>query len=171
MSIKSVRVYLWPDEHGWDDAKTEELIEAFEHLSTSKDKKAAIGAGASGILPELNVLIEFASTPFAQLLVAGFVGAMGGDVWELLKKGLLKAIKVKPKPQDLSEYGKGTTTEFELNLWIHLADESFLMTLVLSDEKEIEQAINQLPQGIDKAVKSGKEFRRLYWMDGEWKAL
>ena len=170
--MKKVNVYIWPDKPAWNKEKADKLVSAFKPLSAKVDKRAAIGAGADGLLPALNILFDFFNTHMGQLLITGFVGAIGGNVWDLLKKGLLKAVKVKPKPQDLSVYGlKESKGYAELIWYLRFSNKKILITIVIKEGTDFEKALDKLPQAIDEAIKSDKEFGRIYWFDSKWKAL
>lgn len=85
-------LYIWPG-----DSKEKEDIHNFQgSLQVKMDIKAAIGAGASGLLPELNLLLIAGAT----LLTAGFLNAVGADGWKLIKKGVVKLATRKPSKKN-----------------------------------------------------------------------
>lgn len=170
--MNDVRIYIWPDEHGWDKKRVNEIITSFSPFNAKVDKQAAIGGGASGPYPEFNILLEFVKTNYKELLARGFIEAIGANVWNLLRKRLSKVARIKPKAQDLSDYGLGySVTRAVLYLHIKVGREPFLVDLALDNSKDFDEAFEELPRAIDKAIKSKKVFGRLYWANNKWTAL
>ncbi len=156
-------LYIWPG-----DSKEKEDIHNFQgSLQVKMDIKAAIGAGASGLLPELNLLLIAGAT----LLTAGFLNAVGADGWKLIKKGVVKLATRKPSKKELEvslppDY-KGPI-QYELIWWIHFEDTKILILIGLSSPQEVAEAISDLPQAIDLAFQIGGDFSRLIWSGTKW---
>ena len=50
-----MKTLYWVEEGCWLDNQLSEIENTFDTLNLEPDKKAAIGAGASGLLPEFNL--------------------------------------------------------------------------------------------------------------------
>ena len=149
----------------WEEPKQRQILASFQDFQPEVSERAAIGAGATGLQPELDLLIEI-----AKLLATGFVAAIGKDAWERLKSALRKTNTIKP-----DSFGQGTPAEVtqhlplrgELIWYLKFEDATVLVTLPLSFE-EMERALELLPDYIDSVTSSDSKFHRLWWDHGKW---
>lgn len=162
MNNQNIELYIWPNVL---EGNGKAASDNFKPLVIKEDIKAAIGAGASGLLPELNLLLVVTSS----LILSGFLNAVGEDGWKLIKKGVAKLANKKPQKNELSlpPNFKGSI-QYELIWWIHFNDTRILIIIGLSSESEVLVAMNLLPQAIDAAFKEGGEFSRLVWNGKNW---
>lgn len=145
MNKSDFKVIIWPTPE-WEIPA---LKKSFSRLNLEVDQKAAIGAGADGNLPEINILIELAAISFA----TGFMRAMGADAWHKLKDSIKKAWENKPKKvSNLASFV----------WWTHFKDKQVIIVFAGSDE-ELELALELLPKAFDAASKLDPDFNRFDW--------
>lgn len=164
-----VSIYIWPDETAWGRRKSATLEECFRPLKVELDQKAAIGAGASGLLPELGLLIVIGGV---LKIAEGFLNSIGEDIWSYIKRGLLRAAKVKPKRQDVSVREHGRSNGYAELIWyLRFSNKEILVTIVFKEDGELKKALDSLPEAIDEVIRSGRDFGRIYWIGSKWSAL
>lgn len=162
--MDKVVIYYWADGDYWTNEQLEEISNSFQPNKVKSDIKAAIGAGASGLYPEFNLLLLLSFS----IIAHGFLSAMGEDVWKAVKRGVKKILKTKPVkiPEDLpEEYRK---YELDLIWWIQSEDASFMVFIKSDSEQEVNFALELLPQVIDIALASNKKFSRIAWNGKSW---
>ena len=160
----NIAIYIWVNKDYWNSTKIQAIKEAFPTISTKEDIKAAIGAGASGQLPELNLLVVIPG-----LIATGFLTAVGEDVWKLLKTGVKKITRIKPDRLDPNIPKQlNFPLASALIWWMHFRDKQFLITLNTTDEKEMDKALEKLPDFIDEALKEDNNIVRIAWYDNQW---
>lgn len=160
-----MKTLYWVEEGCWLDNQLSEIENTFDTLNLEPDKKAAIGAGASGLLPEFNLLLIFSLT----LIGNGFLTAIGEDAWKLIKRGVVKILETTPAkmPHDIpSEYQKGN---LDLIWWMQFDDVSFMVALTTKSTEEAMKALDMVPVAIDRALLNQEQFSRIVWIDNEWK--
>jgi|SRR5688572_18631501 len=163
----SVKVSLFvPD--NWSPGKRREIVGAFGDVKAVHQTQPGMGAGASGIPPELQLFLTAAGAGIA----GGFLQAIGADVWRAIKAGLRKTAKV--KPDKLSwvppELEGSVPLEGVLIWWLKFSDLNVLVIVPLNEDA-IEAAVDSLPAAIDRIYfkKGGPDFLRLHWEEDEWK--
>lgn len=164
MNNNRIQIYIWPEEYL---DKNEQTSAQFSYIPIKVDRKAAIGAGASGILPELNLLIIIASS----LIASGFLNAVGADAWKILKKGISKFATKKPNKKGLMlpPNFEGYIC-YQLIFWIHFNDVKLLIIMNLTSVKEVYEGLDTLPEKIDYLYSSKTEFSRLFWNGKKWES-
>lgn len=162
MSISQSELYFWFSSDVWDKKIYEEIHKKFEILGGNKNIKAAIGAGAQGMIPEFYLLLIVS----ASVIASGFLNAIGEDVWKHLKRALLdfKHRKHK-KPEDFEQ---GSTKGVELVWWIHFWDRKILITLTITTASEAEKSLELLPDAIDDITSVDSGVSRLLWNGYQW---
>jgi len=171
-NTKELKILIWVDETAWNEEQSSQILKSFEPLSTQKDASTAIGAGASGLRPELEVLIQFAHDHYQQFLVEGFIKAVGTEVLKLLISGLKHIARIKPNPNIPTNEGLGyEVNSADLNLHIQAGENMMLVTIPLVNEKDYDEAFDALPKAIDKAYKAKTKFSRMYWTSKSWKRI
>lgn len=169
-----IKVYMYVSDFNWEEDTKKKLLDSFKDFDVTHDKKAAIGAGASGPLPELNILIDVQTALGTAIgvITGGFLVAIGEDTWNALKKALKSVKDIKPDKMDPSlPKEMKFPLKSEIIWWNHFTDISFLVHLPTANSQEFEEALDKLPEAIDIAVKTDKNFSRLIWNNGEWKAI
>ncbi len=162
MKNNNIELYIWSEKYLGNKQK---IDNQFSPLIIKVDQKAAIGAGASGLLPELGLLLVVAT---ALNVATGFLNAVGADAWEIIKKGISKLADRKPDRKDLSVPHYKGPVQYELIWWIYFEDIKILIIIGLSSEEEVVVALNYLPESINSAFKDGTEFSRLMWNGKSW---
>lgn len=159
------RVFVYPFEETYGTEGCKRIIESFKELNVST-KGVGFGGGASGLMPELNLAV----VTFSSLVAAGFLGALGVDVYKLLKKGIIKIINIKPKRNSPSlppNYSGALYTH--LIWWLRFDDKRVLAELNLSKAKQVEAALLSLPKCIDELVEvNDGEALRICWDGKKW---
>ncbi|MEK7559140.1 MAG: hypothetical protein AAB521_02435 [Patescibacteria group bacterium] len=166
MKSKKISFYIKPRKDIYGETGYENILKAFSRLNPST-KEGELGAGASGLMPELDMFVK----SVAPLIVAGFLGAIGGDIYDLIKKGIMKIVDVKPirKSVVLPENFKGEIYS-HLVFWIYFKDYRLLIELDLKSKDEVKRALDSLPAAVNKVIKNGKDFSRLIWNGSNWNA-
>lgn len=164
MSKKQSQLYFWYSQDRWTKKDNKEIKEELKNLGFRKDIKAAIGAGAQGMIPELNLLLIISGS----IIASGFLTAIGEDTWKFLKRTLLDfKHRDHEKPKD-SEENRFENKGVELIWWIHYGERKMLITLAVTNRSEADKALELLPNEIDKIVSSDSEASRLLWNGNKW---
>ena len=75
-NLNTSGTYVWYDDELFDDNELNYIKKSFGDLSVEKSKDAAIGAGASGLNPEIQLLLYVVGGQIA----GGFLQKVGGDI-------------------------------------------------------------------------------------------
>lgn len=150
----------------YGDEGVSRILEAFKEMNPDTER-GQMGAGASGLIPELAMCLIAG----ASLVGVGFLNAMGEDIYKLLKSSIIKLVKIKPN-KNLPSLPPNYKGEVYTHLiwWIYFKDTRILLELNLQNEKDVEEALNKLPEAVDKlTLKEGSNFIRLFWDGKSWK--
>lgn len=168
-----VKAFVYVSKAYWDEENQNTIIDSFEEFAVEHDKKAAIGAGADGLLPSLDVLIVISAALGTAVgnVAGGFLNAIGEDAWKALKASFKKAKKVKPDRfgQEFSKH-IDLPRESEIIWWIHFDNAAFLIHLP-GDYEEWDDAFETLPNAIEETFLNDPGASRLLWDDGKWKSV
>lgn len=161
-----IKVYIYPSEDIYGVANSKAIVESFRPLNPSTEG-IGMGGGAAGLMPELHLVIVIGSS----LVATGFLGALGEDIYKLLKQGITRLVGIKPKKDSLSlppNYNEPVYTQ--LVWWINFTDKRALIILNLRDKKDVEGSLSKLPQFMDEDLGTNNdELSKLWWDGKEWK--
>jgi len=163
-NMQRVSISFWADNEYWTENQLKDITSSFKPYQIKLDRKAAIGAGASGLFPEFHLLL----TVSVAIIANGFLSAVGEDAWNAIKNGIKRIRKTKPIkiPEGVpKEYRQ---IELDLIWWIQTEDANFMVFIKSDSSNEIELALNLLPQAIDDALGKNMDFSRLFWNGKSW---
>lgn len=164
-ATQSTKFYIKPSLEIYGKDGVESILEAFRELDPDTER-GQMGAGAAGLMPEL----EMTLIAGASLIGVGFLNALGDDIYKLIKSGILRLIKIKPRRDfpSLPPNYKGEVYT-QLFCWIYFDDVRIMFELNLQSLNSVEEALLVLPVTIDSiATKENKDFRRLLWDGKKW---
>jgi hypothetical protein len=156
----------------WGREKREQIGDALREVNAKREDTAPTFAGASGLQPELSLLVQAATA----LVAAGFLTAMGEDIWKGLKAAIRKVSKIRPDTwgQDLPpEISVGFPLQGVLLWGLEFQGLRALLILPLEAD-QVDRALDALPEAMDRAYakapigKSRQRFVRLHWDEGRW---
>ncbi len=171
MSNSLIKVYINIPKEYWGKEKRSKILSSFDGFEVKKSKKASIGAGADGLLPSFDLLIILGislGVSAVGQVTGGFLGAIGADLWEALKKALKKSKKLPPDNVSPGTPIERMPTEADIILWMQFNNASYLIHLPgVNDNWDV--ALKSLPEIIEETYTNYPETSRLLWYEGEWK--
>lgn len=166
-SLNRGETCIWYDDELFDDNELSYIKQSFSDLSVEKNKDAAIGAGASGLNPEIQLLLYVIGGQIA----GGFLQKVGSDIWDKIKTVFSKIAEMKPKmdkggyPEDLL---KNHAFNFDLLLHIRTERQHYLVMVTLDSKENVSKALSLLPEYMDKIIQSDEQVHRIFWTKNGW---
>jgi hypothetical protein len=151
----------------WGSDKREQIGNALREVNAKREETAPTFAGATGLQPELSLLVQAAGA----LVAAGFLAALGEDIYKGLKAAIRKVSRVRP-----DTWGQGmppeVTVRFTLQgvlIWGFEFQDLRAVLILPLDPDQVDLALDALPKAIDQLFeKKRPRFLRLEWADGKW---
>lgn len=159
--------YVWYDDELFDENDLDYVKRSFHDLSVEKNRDAAIGAGASGLNPEIQLLLYFIGIQVA----GGFLQKVGSDIWDKIKTLFCRISEMKPKMERCGypkDFMKNHAFNFDLLIHLYTERQQYLIIITLENSVNVSKALSLLPDFLDKIIQSDEQVHRIFWTKNGW---